>query len=297
MNKKFVSFISPVYNVNLYLDDFFSSFKNLPKDQYEIIVVNDKSPENPFSIVEKWANIVNIKYIENIENLGLGFSRNVAMQNMDSRATHFMVVDSDDKLSQNAWKNIENAANDKVYVSKYYTMFDRKSKHKKRTWFNNAFVGSGVLSSWGNLVPANKKNIYFTSRTFEDFRWMAQVTKDDNYMFFDEEIIEYRNRSSSIMNTPYNSSRRSKATVDQANELIRAYNEKLIKDEKYFKFELRNLYITYMYSSKKNRNGINFNRTFFNKKDIFICNLAILPQKIIRFWWWFELFTKRKAFK
>ena len=49
-----VSIIVPVYNVEKYLEKCLDSLVNQTLDSYEIIVVNDGSPDNSQEIIDKY---------------------------------------------------------------------------------------------------------------------------------------------------------------------------------------------------------------------------------------------------
>ena len=70
-----ISIIIPYFNQEIYTwNCLYSIYKNLPKTSFEIILVNDKSTENPnFSSAE------NIRIIHNEENLGFLKSVNKAI--------------------------------------------------------------------------------------------------------------------------------------------------------------------------------------------------------------------------
>ena len=62
-----LSIIVPVYNVEQYLEKCIESLvkQTLDKDKYEIIIVNDGSPDNSQDIIDKYAseysNVVALK--------------------------------------------------------------------------------------------------------------------------------------------------------------------------------------------------------------------------------------------
>ncbi len=93
-NPKF-SFIVPIYNTDVKLLDF--CLKSILKQSYknfEIILVNDNSTnENTNHYISSIAK-KNIKTITNYENIGLGPSRNVGIEN--SSGDVILFVDSDD---------------------------------------------------------------------------------------------------------------------------------------------------------------------------------------------------------
>ena len=84
-----VSIIIPYFNQEIYTwNCLHSIWKNLPKTSFEIILVNDKSTENPdFSSVE------NIRIIHNEENLGFLKSVNKAI--LQARGEYVYLLNND----------------------------------------------------------------------------------------------------------------------------------------------------------------------------------------------------------
>lgn len=96
-----LSIIIPVYNVEQYLERCVESCENqdIPKEDYEIIIVNDGSPDNSLQIAQnlatKYSNIVVISQ----ENQGLSGARNTGMNN--AKGKYLWFVDSDDYIVEN----------------------------------------------------------------------------------------------------------------------------------------------------------------------------------------------------
>ncbi|RZJ27453.1 MAG: glycosyltransferase family 2 protein, partial [Flavobacterium sp.] len=88
--------IIPVYNVEKYIEKcIFSVLDNdLDVADYEIIVVDDQSPDNSLEIVKKIAvNRPNVKVISQ-QNKGLGGARNTGIEN--ASGDYLLFLDSDD---------------------------------------------------------------------------------------------------------------------------------------------------------------------------------------------------------
>lgn len=93
-----LSIVVPVYNVESYIEKCLLSLENqdLPKDQYEIIVVDDGSPDASVQIVERllkeYSNIVLLRKV----NGGLSSARNYGLKY--ARGEYVWFVDSDDYI-------------------------------------------------------------------------------------------------------------------------------------------------------------------------------------------------------
>ena len=97
-----ISIIVPVYNVEDFLDDCIQSIL-INNDRIEYVFVNDNSPDRSIDILEKYSNNRNVKVINNPVNVGLGESRNIAIN--IARGKYLFFIDSDDFMS---YKSIDN---------------------------------------------------------------------------------------------------------------------------------------------------------------------------------------------
>ena len=103
-NKVKLSVIVPTYKVEAYIEKCIRSLEdqNLPKEEYEIIVINDGSPDRCREIVEElqkeFSNIVLI----NQENQGVSMARNNGIQ--VAKGDYLLMVDPDDYLVSNCLK-------------------------------------------------------------------------------------------------------------------------------------------------------------------------------------------------
>lgn len=101
-----LSLILPVYNVEAYLGKCIESclHQDLPKSDYEIIVVIDGSPDHSIDIAKDYQKRYdNIKIVTR-ENGGLSAARNTGL--MAASGDYVWFVDSDDYISENILKGI-----------------------------------------------------------------------------------------------------------------------------------------------------------------------------------------------
>lgn len=101
-----LSIIIPVYNVEQYVGKCIESCLNqdLPKDEYEIIVVNDGSPDNSVQIVEQYIKPENNVRLVHRENGGLSAARNTGIR--EAKGDYIWFVDSDDWIEPNVTANL-----------------------------------------------------------------------------------------------------------------------------------------------------------------------------------------------
>jgi len=96
-----LSIILPVYNVEPYLERCIRSLEDqvLPQSEYEIIVVNDGSPDNSRLVVirlqQEFTNIILIDQ----ENKGVSLARNAGME--QAQGDYLLFIDPDDYVLPN----------------------------------------------------------------------------------------------------------------------------------------------------------------------------------------------------
>lgn len=115
-----LSIIVPIYNVEKYLRKCIDSLLNqdLPKEQYEIILVDDGSPDKCGEIADEYAlQHQNIRVIHQ-ENGGLSAARNTGID--AAKGKYIQFVDSDDYLESNVLgRLVERVQNDDLDVLRF----------------------------------------------------------------------------------------------------------------------------------------------------------------------------------
>ena len=102
-----VSVIVPVYNTEKYLEKCLDSIVNQTFNNYEIIIINDGSPDNSETIIQEYLKKYpqKIKYYKK-ENGGLSEARNMGI--LKSSGKYLMFVDSDDYISEDMIEKLYN---------------------------------------------------------------------------------------------------------------------------------------------------------------------------------------------
>ena len=103
-----VSIIIPIYKVEKYISRCLDSILRQTFQDFEIILVNDASPDNSRKIAEKYAeNDKRMIIIDNEENSGASWSRMVGYSN--ARGTYLTFCDPDDFLPNDALQSLYTA--------------------------------------------------------------------------------------------------------------------------------------------------------------------------------------------
>jgi len=97
-----LSIIIPIYNVEQYIGTCFESLfkQDLDSSLYEIIAVNDGTPDNSMKIVEEYAEKYSNIKIVNKENGGVSSARNEGIRR--ALGDFVIFVDPDDAISENS---------------------------------------------------------------------------------------------------------------------------------------------------------------------------------------------------
>lgn len=101
-----LSIIVPLYNTEKYIARCLDSLlnQNIPADKYEILVINDGSPDNGKQLVEKYVSEhPNIKLFDQ-SNKGLYITRNRGIEIASGKYLYF--IDSDDFIAANSLSSI-----------------------------------------------------------------------------------------------------------------------------------------------------------------------------------------------
>ncbi|MCP1101259.1 glycosyltransferase involved in cell wall biosynthesis [Aequitasia blattaphilus] len=112
MNKPFVSIILPTYGVEKYIEQSLQSLLKQSFRDFEIIVVDDASPDNSIEIAKRYRKIdERIKIICHEKNQGLSMARNTGIEVARGKYLWFMdpddIVDKDliERVYQSTLKN------------------------------------------------------------------------------------------------------------------------------------------------------------------------------------------------
>ena len=106
-NQYSISVILPCYNVAQYIERAMNSILMQDFGDYEIIIVNDGSPDNLLEVCEKWSNLSNVTILTT-PNQGVAQARNEGLNIAKGEYIYFM--DPDDFLNQGLFSTIYNKA-------------------------------------------------------------------------------------------------------------------------------------------------------------------------------------------
>ena len=204
-----LSIIVPAYNVEQYIEKCVESILNQKtKYKFELIIVNDGSTDNTYSIIQQYKNRKNVVII-NQENGGHSSARNSALKHINGK--YLMFVDSDDYILPGAIdalldKAIQNNA-DMVEGSAFSFYDNGKISRFFRHW--NSLNSISPIDTfygypWGKVI----KSVLFSDIKFPDGFWfedtlfvMILYPKATNSYTIKKEVYAYRVNMSGITQT------------------------------------------------------------------------------------------------
>ena len=242
-NPPFFSLILPIYNVEKYLNRCVDSILKQKFSDYEIILVDDESPDNCGTMCDEYAKkYKNIKVIHK-KNEGLGFARNSGLNIASGKYVWF--IDSDDFISENSLYNLQKNIIDNKYPEivcfginyidkKGKILFNQCPNLDKMIYLENKNIIDNLLADF--IYDENNKNLHksacskvykknFLKNNSLFFHSEREWISEDFYFCMD--LFKYINSISFINKPLYNYCR-------NGNSLTKVYRED--RFEKILKF-------------------------------------------------------------
>jgi len=159
---KLVSIIIVNYNGKHLLDECLTSVFsiNYPKDQYEVILIDNDSQDDSVNYTRK--NFPKVRIIESIKNLGFTGGNNLGVKHANGE--YYVLLNSDTKVDKNWLKELIKTAQDKnvgAVSSKllYYTPF-LKLEIKSETHLKANLYSDDDFSPLGLIVEKVRRDKY-----------------------------------------------------------------------------------------------------------------------------------------
>lgn len=231
MKKIKISIIVPVWNVEKYINKCLDSLVHQTLDEIEIIVVNDGSPDNSQTIIDKYVKKYPGKVKSFIkENGGQGSARNYGLSK--ARGEYVGYVDSDDYVEIDMYKKMYDKAKksdlDIVICGSNNIVNNEKIIDLDKNYFsNNNKLNSyfGRMAVWNKIFRRNlliNNDIQFRNKVwYEDVDFTIKAISAANKIgYVNEPLYNYLIREGSTMNN---------SNVDRNTEILLSFNE-LLKD-------------------------------------------------------------------
>lgn len=204
-----LSIVVPIYNTEKYLTKCIDSLLHQDMDDYEILLVNDSSPDNAQNIIDEYKQkfpAIIKSFIK--ENGGLGDTRNYAIPFAEGK--YIMFVDSDDYIKENSLKKLCQMMEEKeldILVYDFIKVYDnRQFIHEKS--MHSVSTEEYIMSTPNACNKIFNKDIFIrhgitfpTDIWYEDLAVIPGLAKyTDKIDYVNEGIYFYQFRNESIMN-------------------------------------------------------------------------------------------------
>ena len=173
-----ISIIVPIYNVEKYLEKCISSLLNQTFSDFELILVNDGSPDNCGKICDSFKEKDSRIKVLHLENGGVCRARNKGMEL--SSGDFYVFVDSDDWVEKDYLKDfVDNLEDDETLIIQDC---NRDNDEKSETHFfgfqNKSFV---LKEDFGKLFHENAH--YVPGGYPWNKLYSAKIIKENNLQF------------------------------------------------------------------------------------------------------------------
>lgn len=212
-----ISIIIPLYNAENYISKCLDSIINQTYKNFEIIIINDKSKDNSWEVLNHYVSEnlnINFKIVNNEVNLGLSKTRNKGMDL--AMGDYIFFMDNDDTLVDNFSLQhfIDKTENDPDIIlgktrfllnnipkeSNYHCLKNKKETYQNDEILDGFFAGEWAVTAWNKLYNADflkRNNLKFLDDLLhEDELWAfetAVAAKKIN--FLDDETYVYYSMS------------------------------------------------------------------------------------------------------
>lgn len=260
-----ISVILPVFNVEQYLSICLDSLREQKFENFEIIIVNDCSPDKSSEIISHFISnnpSIKIKIITHNKNKGLSVARNSGIKQATGKYLYFL--DSDDDLTPNCLDSLYNAAEENNYpdiiVGENLIIEQEKTGEVRVKLPNGNYHQPDILQAYCNRLWYNqvwnklykrefiiKHKLHFAEgKILEDELWSFQVAALTERMAIKKVFCyNYYIRPKSIISSVNGSLKRWQSFYE-INKLIRDFivENNLQKNKYVQKYYLENLLVT-----------------------------------------------------
>jgi glycosyltransferase involved in cell wall biosynthesis len=150
-----VTIIMPVYKNVKWLPEAINSVIGQKYDNYELVVVNDGSPEDVNYFIKPFLNFNKIKYYKYDTNKGISYARNFGISK--SSGQYILPVDADDIIYDPKWLiDSVSQINEETIVTSFAGLCDENMNSKKQIWPDDK-----IDRTWSKII--NRNNIVVSS--------------------------------------------------------------------------------------------------------------------------------------
>lgn len=270
-----ISIIIPAYNADKTIDKCLNSILKQSYQNIEIIIVNDGSTDDTYSICCKYAERYSNLIVIDMKNEGVSKARNTGL--MRACGDWILFLDADDYVDSNFCNVIYDANNADLIICSYADVYDKKivKNTYRKAGYSNSINGVGELIGVSNLAYVwgkfYKKEII--DKHFVSFNESLDYGEDNIFVLTYCKYISscFVTKNKFYFFTHKQEGSLSKQYVDNIDEFIKLFNN--AQSELYERYPSYktiyyswNLNETLYYARMKLRNIYRRNSTYKTKK-------------------------------
>ena len=169
MDKPFFSIVMPVYNVENYIQSAIESFLNQSFKDFEMILVDDCTPDSSGSICDSYAEKdQRVSVIHLPKNEGLSNARNQGLQLFKGK--YVLFIDSDDTLDSDFLEKIHSALLEHPAKVSVYGLIEEYFDDNGNKAYENV-VSYGQDCFLTSQMELRKHVIYLEEKTLYGYAW------------------------------------------------------------------------------------------------------------------------------
>lgn len=182
------SIIVPIYKVEEYLSSCIESILNQSFQDYEIILIDDGSPDLCPAICDEYARKDSRIRVIHQKNQGVSAARNRGIQ--EAKGEYILFLDSDDKLVDGCLEKsnniiIKNAEADIIFCN-YYLKDDERVIERNYSRFKDLINNSNIDIVINEMISSNYLNSVWSKIYKRDYVLNEQTRFDERLMFAED---------------------------------------------------------------------------------------------------------------
>lgn len=146
--KDLISIVTTLYNYKRFIGDLAESILKQTYSNWEWIIVDDASTDNPKEILLNYIDNYNVTYIRLGNNHGYSYAKNIGIKN--SQGDYIVMIDADDMLTPDSLRLRKNALDEtgKLWVhGECLVINGKKTSEESRNWkrkFRKQLINEGM---------------------------------------------------------------------------------------------------------------------------------------------------------
>jgi glycosyltransferase involved in cell wall biosynthesis len=272
----------PVYNTEKYLRASIESILNQTFRNFELIIVDDGSTDNSFSIIKEYSlKDSRIVALQNEQNSGLSFTRNKCLNH--SRGRYIAIQDADDiSLPERLQKQVSFLEKEQhigycgswmqvIIDDKLGDIYKYPNTFLKERMLSNCMFGHSSVMFRKSIIIDNNLSFNKINDPADDYGLQSRLIPFTNFYNLQEALVNYRihNTNATANNTiVFEKAKQIRETI-----FCKLFNISELKPT--ISDNVFNFFVKYQYLDLPSKNDLKRMKTFM--QEVFKTNMANTP--------------------